>query len=416
VIQTLAGGGIFASDYDGCASPLHDDAEAAWRIRGFLPAVQELGARPDGLVVMISGRPRRLTPDGKRGIEDFLSTSNVHDRDPITGGNVVGTEIPVGRFDDTGLGYTLDGRRGKVYVIANHGADLDPGLIQTDQDKAFAAKLFAPMSEADSAIRERLLAELPAYLRERFPNLPLTEEVDLEQPDRIYLEAKSEGMAVHVRTLAEPREDDSAEVAAARRQLGEQILQATQEFYLTKAAEWGHELHATPGSNVLDIQVRPASKGRPIIYLENKFPDRPIAYVGDDVTDLAAMRELRAGDTAIVVGDRIPEELERQGQPLTETEGVNVLYLADPGELATFLRDAVDEASRQRTPRVQARRTGPAHGAASPHLPGEMHEDLALDPKPTHRANHVGVLPENVANSAFPMTFSGKTSHHDTGS
>ncbi len=323
-IRSIVSGGILATDYDGCSSPLHDIAEEAWRIRGVLPAMQELGTVPRGLVVVISGRPRRFT-EGKRGIEDFLRTNQVHERDS-TGANILGTEVPTAHFDPDGMGYVLDdGRRGGIHVIANHGADMDPSLIQTEEDEVLAGQLFAPMSETDAEIRERLIAELPTTLQDKFPDFPITQEVDPAQPERIYLEVKPEGVAVHTRTLAKTRPGEAAGVLAF-----------TEEFYRNRAEAWGHELHATPGSNVLDIQVRPASKGRPIIYLKQKFPGQPITYIGDDITDIAAMRQLTEGDTAIIIGNRITEELDRQGLAL----GVNVLRLADPGELAAFLGDA----------------------------------------------------------------------------
>ncbi len=323
-IRSIVSGGILATDYDGCLSPLYDISEEAWRSRGVLPAMQQLGAVPGVLVVAISGRPRRLT-EGKRGIENFLRTDRVHDRDSA-GSDVSGTEVPTARFAADGMGYTLeDGRRGAIHIIANHGADMDSGLIQTGEEAALAEQLFAPMGVADAVIRERLIAELPIALRDEFPNIETTEEVDLAQPERIYLEVKPEGVAVHTRTLAKTRSEEAA-----------RVLAFAEEFYRNRAQAWGHALHATPGSNVLDIQVRPASKGRPIIYLKRKFPSQPITYIGDDITDIAAMRQLTEGDTAIIVGNRITEELDKQGL----APGVNVLRLADPGELATFLGDA----------------------------------------------------------------------------
>jgi|GEM_PF-6035769 len=267
-IRAIMGGGILATDYDGCLSPLHDVAERAWRARGVLPALQELGAAPGVLTLVISGRPRRLTEDGKRGIEDFLRTDNVHDRDLATGSNRVGTEAPVGRFDIDGMGYTLG---------------------------------------------------------DAFPDIPITDAVDLDRPERIYLESKPEGIAVHTRTIAATRPEEA-----------ERVLTVAEQFYLNRGEEWEHPPHTTPGSNVLDIQVRPASKGRPIIYLRQKFPDRPITYVGDDITDIAAMLQLAEGDTAVVVGDRITQQLNEKGI----AEGVNVLHLAEPAELAEFLTAA----------------------------------------------------------------------------
>ncbi|HEX3731647.1 MAG TPA: hypothetical protein VHU91_01790 [Mycobacteriales bacterium] len=334
--ERVTAGAIVATDYDGCLSPLHDNAEEAWRARRILEPLQRLGASRDHLVVAISGRPRRLTPDGKRGIEDFLRTENVYERDPRTGANVRDTELPVARFPGKDLGYELNGSPGRIHVIANHGTDMDPALVTIEEDQARAAELFAPMSEEDAAIRKGLIADLPTALRQALPDIPITFESG--QPGKqIYLEVKPEGVAVHTRALGAASPADA-----------EDALRVAREFYLARTSEQrDHPLHATAGSNVLDIMVRPASKGCPIAYLHEKFPGEPIVYIGDDITDLDAMAELRPGDIAVVVGDRLTEALRERGLP----DGVDLLRLASPAEVATLLNSVATKSAARATKR-----------------------------------------------------------------
>ncbi|HEX3731646.1 MAG TPA: hypothetical protein VHU91_01785 [Mycobacteriales bacterium] len=278
--------------------------------------------------MVISGRPRRLTPEGKRGIEEFLKTENVHDYDPESGSNVAHVESPIATFDTEGLGYRLDdGRRGIIYAIGNHGADLDPGLIAGQEDAARVAGLFTPMSPDDRESRDRLVEELPGFLQLMFPAIPVLHEIDPTRQGQIYLEIKPEGVAVHTRMLAATHPDTAA-----------QVLATTEQFRLERSRGWGHELHAILGSNVLDIQVRPADKGRPVTYLHEAFPHLSIACVGDDITDLAAMAELRGGDIMVTVGDRLRSAIRERRLD----DDVELLELRDPFELAELLTEAAE--------------------------------------------------------------------------
>ncbi|MGH3429135.1 MAG: hypothetical protein ACRDQZ_16470, partial [Mycobacteriales bacterium] len=227
-----------------------------------------------------------------------------------------------------GLGYRLgDGTRGTIYAIGNHGVDLDPGLITTEDDRARAAELFAPMTAADVEVRNRLVDELPAFLQLMFPAVPVLLEVDLATQDQAYLEVKPEGLAVHTRMLAATQPDTAA-----------QVLAAAERFRLERSHAWAHELPATPGSNVLDIQVRPADKGRPIAYLRATRPDLPIACIGDDITDLAAMAELRGGDIAITVGDRLRSAVRDRRLD----DDIELLELSGPFEVAELLIEVAE--------------------------------------------------------------------------
>lgn len=366
-IQIIAGGGIVATDFDGCASEYHNDPEAAYPVRGFVSQLQALGAEPGMLVITISGRPPRLTELGKKGIEDFYRAGETHTKDPTTGELVTEFEDPIGTFTDTeGLEYMLpDGREGRLAVIANHGKYMDSGLIETAADEALRDELFSTMSGADRKLYMKLERELPQALEAAFPDFPVTYAVDTEHPDRIYLERKPEGIAVHVRTLAQQHPEQAAE-----------ILGFADRFYRERSQAWGQELHATSGTQVLDIQVRKASKGDPIEYLKAKFPGRRKVVIGDDVTDMNAFAALEAGDVAIAVGDRLPSML--QAEPLPD--GVEVLYLDSPTELVNFLRDAAASTAQ---PSGQAQAPTAARTWARQHAPGRPDPQAPHSTPPT---------------------------------
>lgn len=341
IFDRMVNGGITASDYDGCLSPIFPVPAQAYRSPLVLPAFQALGAVPENVVLTVSGRPRK-TSGREPGIEDFFRTNKVHNVDTATGLIVPGVEEPFGQFDTEGLGYTLpDGRRGLIHVIASHGADLEPGLVETDTDRALAATLFAEMTPEQQKLRERVLNELPAALRAAHPGFPVTYEVDQENPNQIYLEEKPEGVAVHTRTLSMGHPAEA-----------ERVRETASRFYTEKAKEWGIPLYATPGSEVLEIQVRPASKGAPIVYLHAKYPGQRITFIGDDLTDAAAMRKLQPGDATIIIGHRLIKVLE--DAPLAD--GVDVLRLASPAEFAGLLHEAAGRTLTATTPRQTRRR------------------------------------------------------------
>ncbi|MGI9644978.1 MAG: trehalose-phosphatase [Ilumatobacteraceae bacterium] len=62
---------------------------------------------------------------------------------------------------------------------------------------------------------------------------------------------------------------------------------------------------ATPGSAVLELFARPASKGQAIGRLRERHRAASLVYVGDDRTDEEAFAALKPGDLAIKVGQGV---------------------------------------------------------------------------------------------------------------
>lgn len=58
----------------------------------------------------------------------------------------------------------------------------------------------------------------------------------------------------------------------------------------------------TPGSAVVELLARPASKGSAILALAQRLDRAPIVYLGDDVTDEDAFRVMSAHDVSVRVG------------------------------------------------------------------------------------------------------------------
>ncbi len=84
---------------------------------------------------------------------------------------------------------------------------------------------------------------------------------------------------------------------------------------------------ATPGSEVLELFARPASKSRAIALLRDHHHPASTVYVGDDVTDEDAFRALGPHDIAIKVGPG----------PTAATH-----RLSDPQAVADWLRASAD--------------------------------------------------------------------------
>lgn len=57
-----------------------------------------------------------------------------------------------------------------------------------------------------------------------------------------------------------------------------------------------------PGSNVVELLARGASKGTALMALSDRLARRPIVYLGDDVTDEEAFRTMGANDVSVRVG------------------------------------------------------------------------------------------------------------------
>ena len=57
-----------------------------------------------------------------------------------------------------------------------------------------------------------------------------------------------------------------------------------------------------PGSNVVELLARTASKGTALMTLSSRLARRPIVYLGDDVTDEEAFRSMGVDDVSVRVG------------------------------------------------------------------------------------------------------------------
>lgn len=128
--------------------------------------------------------------------------------------------------------------------------------------------------------------------------------------DGAWVESKSASVAVHVRT-ADP-ELSAAALDALAQQTGD-ITGATSK----------------PGSNVLELFARHASKGTALTELRAAIGAACAVFVGDDVTDEDAFATLQDGDISIKVGDAPTIAAHR---------------LRDPADVLAWLR-ALDPAS-----------------------------------------------------------------------
>lgn len=57
-----------------------------------------------------------------------------------------------------------------------------------------------------------------------------------------------------------------------------------------------------PGSDVVELLARRASKGDALLDLARRLQRSPVVYLGDDVTDEDAFRLMTAGDVSVRVG------------------------------------------------------------------------------------------------------------------
>lgn len=127
-------------------------------------------------------------------------------------------------------------------------------------------------------------AELTPEERSRLDELDrLAERAAEHAGDGAWVERKPTSVVLHVREAASPR--------------GREALDR-----LGSAAANLEGVKATPGSEVLEVFARPASKATAIDALRALHAPRSIVYAGDDVTDEEAFAALGEGDLTIKVG------------------------------------------------------------------------------------------------------------------
>lgn len=154
------------------------------------------------------------------------------------------------------------GAEGENWILSgSHGAELVG--IEGEQPSL-------PHLDASEA---RRLGRLERRLNRVFGNEP-----------GVRLESKPFGVAVHTRQVKNA--DRSEEVLAAASEL---------------AGELGIELRK--GKEVREFSVRRSDKGASLEQIRRHFPDSPVLFLGDDVTDEDAFAILRSDDVGVKVGE-----------------------------------------------------------------------------------------------------------------
>ncbi len=139
-----------------------------------------------------------------------------------------------------------------VRLVGSHGAEIDDVVLSSDD-------------------AERLIALLAGV------------RLAVDGVEGVTLENKPAGVAVHVRRAAR---DDAARV---------------RESVLTGPATTPG-VHVTRGKEVVELSVLEADKGTALDRLRAESRATCVVYLGDDITDEAALARLRHGDVGVKVG------------------------------------------------------------------------------------------------------------------
>ncbi|HEY2673822.1 MAG TPA: trehalose-phosphatase, partial [Rugosimonospora sp.] len=150
---------------------------------------------------------------------------------------------------------TLSRLPSEVHLIGSHGSEFDIGFVQR-----LAPDLVA--------LRTRLQKEIEGIAGNR---------------PGVRLEPKPASIAVHTRTA-------SPEDAAA-----------VNEAVLAGPATW-EGVHVTQGKRVIELLVLATHKGTAIDQLRMQLSASAVLFVGDDVTDENAFRQLHGPDVGIKIG------------------------------------------------------------------------------------------------------------------
>jgi trehalose-phosphatase len=163
----------------------------------------------------------------------------------------------------------------EVHLVGSHGSEFDVGFVN-----ALSAEL--------RELRESLVEQLTTLLRGR---------------DGIRLEVKPASVAVHYR--------------GADRRIADEVVEAVR----TGPATWPG-ITATSGKEVIELLVMATHKGDAIDALRIQLSASAVVFIGDDVTDENAFRQLHGPDMGIKVGDGETAARFRVSDP---TEAVRVL-------------------------------------------------------------------------------------------
>jgi trehalose 6-phosphate phosphatase len=169
-----------------------------------------------------------------------------------------------------------------VRLVGSHGAEIDDVVLSPDD-------------------AERLIALLAGV------------RLAVEGVEGVTLENKPAGVAVHVRRAAR---DDAARVT---------------ESVLTEAAATPG-VHVTRGKEVVELSVLEADKGTALERLRAESRATCVVFLGDDITDEAALSRLRDGDVGVKVGVADSVAAHRVGEPLDVVTALRLLaeHRTDP--------------------------------------------------------------------------------------
>lgn len=165
-----------------------------------------------------------------------------------------------------------------IRLVGSHGAEIDDVTLSDD----------------DSARLRDLVADV----------VGITSSVDA-----VTLEHKPAGVAVHVRRATR---DDAERVTA-----GVLAGPATRP-----------RVHVTRGKEVVELSVLVADKGLALDRLRDESAASVVVYLGDDVTDEAALARLRDGDVGIKVGSAETVAAYRVASPLDAVAVLDLLRAA----------------------------------------------------------------------------------------
>jgi trehalose-phosphatase len=172
---------------------------------------------------------------------------------------------------------TLSRLPSEVHLVGSHGSEFDVGFVERLEPELLD-------------LHERMHTELRAITRGKFG---------------VRLEAKPASIAVHTR--------------AAPRDIAFQVTEAVR----TGPASWP-DVHITQGKEVIELAVITTHKGTAVDALRMQMSASAVLFIGDDVTDENAFRNLHGPDVGIKIG---PGETHAQFRVSEPIEAVRALGL-----------------------------------------------------------------------------------------
>ena len=171
-----------------------------------------------------------------------------------------------------GVSRMLRGDEGLAVSLAisgSHGGELAPGKYGTLVSLTANSMLDGALTTEERETRGKLVTRVRRLVA--------------EEPG-VRLEEKPLGIAVHVRRVAD-------------RERAAEILEHV------VAARKIDGVFQRDGKAVREFSVREVDKGSALALIREAFPDAPLIYIGDDLTDEDVFTSLREGDLGVKVGD-----------------------------------------------------------------------------------------------------------------